>query len=70
MSPSSLELATVISILGRPRIEPLPDGEPLPATVPDSRRRPMQPIRRTVGHWLIRVGGVVGGQRETVNPIA
>ncbi len=64
MSPSPIELATVISILGRPR------AEPVPAAVPEPRRRPDQPIRRTIGQSLIRLGGVVGGQRETIGPLA
>ena len=70
MLPSPIELATVVSQLGRPRTVPLPDGDPLPAITDTPSRRPVRAIRRAIGHWLIGFGGVVGGQRETVNPVA
>ena len=70
MSPSPIELATVVSRLGRPRTVPIPDGEPVSAVTDTPRRRPVRAVRRAIGHWLIGLGGVIGGQRETVNPVA
>lgn len=70
MSPSPIELATVVASLGRPRTVPVPDGQPVQAVAPEHRPRLTQPVRQMIGAWLIAVGGAIAGQRQTSNPIA
>lgn len=61
----SLELATMIAIVARPKTTS-PDGEPITVVPPEARPVPrvhrVSPVRRTVGHWLIGLGGTLAGR--------
>ena len=57
------ELATVIAIVARPKTTP-PGGDQVAGLKVEVTRRPrrVSPVRRTVGHWLIGLGGALAGR--------
>ena len=57
------ELATVIAIVARPKTTS-PGSDQVAGLHAAVLRRPrrVSPVRRTVGYWLIGLGGALGGR--------
>ena len=57
------EVATMIAAFARPKITPVEDGSATVSQLEPVRRvRRVSPVRRTVGHWLIGLGGTLAGR--------